>query len=63
MILLTHVCDTCHKAITEEIRLEAGQVEYVNMPQDWEDGICPECQYEAKLLAEHEAEMDKELFD
>ncbi|KAF0218806.1 MAG: hypothetical protein FD174_2589 [Geobacteraceae bacterium] len=58
MILLTHICDRCHTAITEEIVLVAGQVEYVNMPQDWEGGICPDCQHTLKIEAELEAASD-----
>ena len=62
MILLTHICDKCHTAVTEEITLEAGQVEYVNMPQDWVAGVCPVCLHAEKLLEEYRAAEEKELF-
>jgi len=62
MILLIHICDKCHRAITNEITLAAGQVEYVDMPQDWENDICPACRHEARLLEEFRAAEEREIF-
>ena len=55
MILLTHICNRCHTAITEEITLEVGELAYVNMPQGWEGGICPRCQHSLQVEAEIQA--------
>lgn len=62
MTLLTHICDKCHKAVSEEIELVAGRVEYVNIPQDWQDGVCPECLHQEKLLAEFREQEEREVF-
>ena len=58
MILLTHICDSCHKAATDEIRLTSGKVEFVNVPNRWKNEICPECLQSIQTETELEREAD-----
>lgn len=56
MILLTHVCDRCRKAVTEEIVLEGGVTNLVRLPHGWKDDICEECQHTLKVLERLESD-------